>query len=737
MRSAAALFLALLVPLPAARGADGPLSFRHDVMAWLSKSGCNAGACHGNANGKGGFKLSLRGQDPDLDWIALSREQAGRRIDPLDPANSLILLKATAAVAHQGGQRFTADSEAHAVLARWIAAGAADDGTNAAALARLEVTPREQILDAPRRETRLRATAVFADGTRRDVTDLAVYEPSNLLVAVAPDGEVTSQRPGETTVLVRYLDRQEPVRLAFVPARPGWRWRPVPTNNLVDTHVFAKLRSLALTPAAPAPDEVFLRRAHLDLLGMIPTAAEARAFAADPAPDRRVRLVNDLLERPEFADFWALKWADLLRLEERQLDTNGMRVFHTWIRDSLAANRPLDEFARGLIAGKGSTYTNAPANWYRANRNAVARSENTAQLFLGTRMNCAQCHNHPFDRWTQDDYHDWTAVFARVEYQILENKRTDENDKLEFKGDQVVFLTNGVTWTNPRTGRPATPRFLGEAAPPATDDAHDELDALADWVTRPDNPWFARMQANRIWYHLMGRGLVDPVDDFRASNPASHPALLDALADELASSGFDLRRVVRLVMNSRTYQLASEPAPGAEDDELNYAWVRPRRLGAEQLLDSQARAAGATLKFKGQADAVRAAQLIEGRRHYKPLRGPEEKFMASFGKPPRLVCSESERSNETTLPQALQLLSGPLLHDLLTQSGNRLGTLLAADTSPAAMVDGLFWAALSRPPTPGELGLFTARLEADADRRAGLEDLLWALVNAKEFVFRN
>lgn len=653
MRRPAALLLALFAALPAACGDGTPVSFRHDVMAWLSKAGCNAGACHGNANGKGGFKLSLRGQDPDLDWLALTREQAGRRIDPLDPANSLILLKATAAVAHQGGQRFTADSEAHAVLARWIAAGAGDDGAGAAALTRLEVAPHEQILDAPRRRTRLRATAVFADGARRDVTGLAVYEPSNLLLAVAPDGEVTSQRPGETTVLVRYLDRQEPVRLAFVPARPGWRWRPVPTNNLVDTHVFAKLRSLALTPAAPAPDDVFLRRAHLDLLGMIPTAAEARAFAADPAPDRRARLVNDLLERPEFADFWALKWADLLRIEERQLDTNGMRVFHTWIRDSLAANKPLDDFARELIAGKGSTYTNAPANWYRANRNAVARSENTAQLFLGTRMNCAQCHNHPFDRWTQDDYHDWTAVFARVEYQILENKRTDENDKLEFKGDQVVFLTNGVTWTNPRTGRAATPRFLGEAAPPATDDARDELDALAEWVTGPDNPWFARMQANRIWYHLMGRGLVDPVDDFRASNPASHPALLDALADELVSSGFDLRHVVRLVMNSRTYQLGSEPAPGTEEDELNYAWVRPRRLTAEQLLDSQALAAGAALKFRGQAEAARAAQLVEGRRHYKPLRGPEEKFMAAFGKPPRLVCSESERSNETTLPQAL------------------------------------------------------------------------------------
>ncbi|HMO66550.1 MAG TPA: DUF1549 domain-containing protein, partial [Verrucomicrobiota bacterium] len=462
MRLSAALLLALLAALPAVRAADAPVSFRHDVMAWLSKAGCNAGACHGNANGKGGFQLSLRGQDPALDWLALTRDQGGRRVDLLHPTNSLILLKATAAVAHQGGQRFAADSEAHALLARWIAAGTPDDGDRAAALARLEVSPRGQILDAPRRGTQLRATAVFADGTRRDVTGLAVYEPSNPLLAVAPDGRVTSQQPGETTVLVRYLDRQEPVRLAFVPARPGWRWRPVPTNNLVDTHVFAKLRSLALTPAAPAPDEVFLRRAHLDLLGGIPTAAEARAFAADAAPDRRGRLVDALLGRPEFADFWALKWADLLRIEERQLDTNGMRVFHAWIRDSLAANKPLDVFARELIAGKGSTYTNAPANWYRANRHAVARAENTAQLFLGTRMNCAQCHNHPFDRWTQDDYHDWTAVFARVEYEILENKRTDENDKLEFKGDQIVFLTNGVTWTNPRTGRPATPRFLGE-----------------------------------------------------------------------------------------------------------------------------------------------------------------------------------------------------------------------------------------------------------------------------------
>ncbi len=709
-------------------------------MPLLSKLGCNAGACHGNANGKGGFKLSLRGQDPDLDWFALTREAGGRRVNVFEPTNSLILLKATTVLVHEGGQRFRPGSEAWRNFVRWIAAGADDDVATAPKLIRLEVTPAEKVLIEPRREARLRARAYFSDGSRRDVSRLAVYDPANLLVTVTPDGLVTSQRPGETTVLARFLDKQATARLAFVPERQGFQWHSPPENNFIDHEVFAKLKVLRINPSRLCGDDVFARRAWLDLAGVIPTAEDAAAFLADTSPDKRARLVDTLLKRSEFVDFWTLKWADLLRLEERQLDKTGMETFHHWIHEAIATNMPLDQFVRAMVSARGSTYTNAPANWYRANRTPTERAENSAQLFLGARLKCAQCHNHPFERWTQDDYHNWTAVFARVDYKILENKRSDENDKHEFKGDQIVLIGDAgkSVWTNPRLGRAATARVLG--GPLVVDlekaGAPDELEAVGSWMTTAKNPWFARMQANRIWFHLMGRGLVDPVDDFRASNPPSHPALLDALALELSGRGFDLRHLIRVIMASRTYQLESDPNETNAGDEIDYSHTRPRRLGAEQLLDSQSRAAGSPLKLEGMPEGARVSQMIEGRKFYKPLKTSSDKFLAAFGKPSRLVCSESERSGETTMSQAFQLLSGPLLNNLLTRKENRLGRLLESGKSAGPMIDELFLATLSRPPSGTERFLLASRLEGARDKRAALEDLEWALLNSKEFIFR-
>jgi hypothetical protein len=485
-------------------------------MAVLSKAGCNLGGCHGNGQGKGGLKLSLRGQDPDLDWLALTRDQAGRRVNPVEPDKSLLLLKATAAVPHEGGKRFAPGSPEHAVMAGWLRAGAPDSGIDAPRLTQLEVTPRERVLVEPETQTALQATAIFADGTRRDVTRLAVFEPGNMLVKVSDAGVVKREQSGEATVLVRYLDKQVPVRLAFVPERKDFVWSDPPTQNFIDEHVFRKLRTLRVNPSALCDDTTFLRRAWLDLLGIVPTAEAARAFLADSAPDKRARLVEELLKREEFADFWALKWADLLKIEERQLDTKGMTVFHAWIRQSIAENKPIDVFARELIAARGSTYENPPANWWRANRDPVTRAENTARVFLGTQLNCAQCHNHPFERWTQDDYYDWTGLFARVDYRIVENKKRDRSDTREFKGDQIVQMKASASVMNPRTGTAAVPRFLGGERPLVSKE-RDELLALADWLVR--SPMFARMQVNRIWYHLLGRGLVDPVDVFRESNP--------------------------------------------------------------------------------------------------------------------------------------------------------------------------------------------------------------------------
>ena len=733
-----------------------PPAFRTDVMAVISKAGCNAGTCHGNASGKAGFKLSLRGQDPDLDYLALTREHGGRRINPLEPEESLVLLKPTTTLAHEGGQRFAKDSWEYQTLLRWIESGAQDDEEGASRPVRLEVTPGSRILFDPADEFQVRTKAVFDDGTTRDVSDQAVYESSGPNVEVTAAGKVRRQSFGETTVLVRYLGLQEPVRVAFVPERPGFRWSKPRPNNFIDDHVFAKLRSLRLNPSDSCSDEIFCRRLHLDLLGVLPTAKEARGFVEDRRRNKRVRLMERLLERPEFADHWALKWADLLRVEERTLDRKGMTVFHRWIRDSILQNKPMDQFARELIGARGSTYANPPANFYRANRTPTVRSEAVAQVFLGTRLQCAQCHNHPFDRWTQDDYYDWAAVFARIDTKVLRNDRRDDNDKHEFKGEQVVFLARHAEVKNPRLSQAARPRVLGEsepmvlegeagretadAPPPAIADRSngaDELKILADWLTSPSNPLFARAQVNRIWYHLMGRGIVDPIDDFRATNPATHPELLEALADDFIRHRFDLRRMIRLIVNSKTYQAGSRPRDPKDSDEVNYAQAGIRRLTAEQLLDAQHQVCGVMPRLAGYPDGMRAGELPSApTERRRGDRGGAGRFLELFGKPPRLLTCECERSTDTTLGQALALVSGPTLNDLLRSPDNRLGEWLESGQSDEAIVEELYWTALGRAPASEELARTVGWLSRASEKRVALEDVAWSVLNCKEFVLR-
>jgi hypothetical protein len=588
---------------------------------------------------------------------------------------------------------------------------------------------------------------------------------------------------GEDVVLVRYLDKQAPVRLAFVPKRPGFRWEQPASNNYIDDHAFAKLRRLRMNPSGLCTDTEFLRRAYLDLLGVLPTAAEARAFvgqasgpnrarlAGSAASDKdrfakRARLIEELLQRQEHADFWALKWADILRNEEKVLDPKGIKTFHRWIRDSLAQNKPIDRFVREIVSGIGSTYSNAPANYYRALREPTARSEATAQLFLGTRLGCARCHNHPFDHWTQADYYDWAGVFAKVQYRVVENTRRDGLDTHEFVGEQIVYEAAEGEVTNPRTGKPAQARLLGTSVPmtllalgktnAAVSDVSPEstarfrkerksakapprqLGKLAAWLTAPENELFAKAQVNRVWFHLMGRGLVDPVDDFRATNPASHPALLDQLSADFVKRGFDLRWLIRLIMNSRVYQLSAEPTSSNQEDEVNYSHVLPRRLTAEQLFDAQHQILEVAPAFRGHPVGLRASQLPGG----SPVRRGElkaassEKFLALFGKPARVLACECERSNETTLNQVFQLVSGPSVQQLLSHENNHIGALLKANQTNAEIVGELYWATLSRPPSADELAKTVTHIERARDRRDAFEDLTWALLNAKEFVLR-
>ncbi len=712
------------------------VSFRNDVMAVLSRGGCNAGACHGNQNGKGGFKLSLRGQDPAADFATLTRDTLARRTDSHRPAESLLLLKATAAVPHEGGKRFGRDTLQYALLKRWIATGTPADGPHTPRLKSLTVTPSEAFVVEPADRLQLRVTATFDDNSERDVTRLAVYEPSNPVTVVSPDGKARPEGFGESAVLVRYLDHQATARLAWVPQRKAFTWREVPEANYIDHHIFAKLRALRMQPSDLCIDSVFLRRVYLDTLGILPTGDEARTFLADHDVAKRRRLIDQLLQRPEFAEFWALKWSDLLRNEEKVLDRKGVTVFHEWIRRAIADGKPLNDFARELIAARGSSYSEPQANFYRALRDPSARAEAVAQVFLGVRLQCARCHNHPFDRWTQDDYYGLAAFFPRIQYRIIENRRRDMLDTHEFDGEQIVWLAREGEVTHPGTGTTVRPRLPGSSEPLDTDG--DRLQSLADWVADPGNPFFARAQVNRIWYHLLGRGLVEPNDDFRASNPPVNGPLLDALTQDFIAHHFDLRHLVRTILNSRTYQLSAVPNETNGEDEMNFSHALIRGLQAEQLLDALCQVTGVPVKFNGYPEGTRAGELA-GVRLSRPRDQSalaSERFLRTFGKPERSLSCECERSEDTTLGQAFQMVSGELLQHLLNEPDNRLGRLLQSGRPDRVIIEDLYLASLCRLPTAKEWTVAETLLARAKDRRTALEDLAWGLLNAKEFLLR-
>ncbi len=726
-------------PAYAADRPETPVSFRNDVMAVLSKAGCNMGVCHGNKYGKGGFKLSLRGDDPGWDFSVLSRDLNGRRVNPLEPDASLLLLKATMQVPHEGSRRFKVGSPEYDILRRWIASDTPPDLPETPRLKEVLVEPRDVVLVEPADKVQLAVTASFSDGSRRDVKGLAVYEASNQLAEVGHDGLVQSRGVGTTTIIVRYLGRQAPVRIAFVPARPDFVWSGPAPANFIDEFIFARLKELRINPSLLASDTVFLRRAFLDLLGILPTADEARQFVRDARTDKRARLIDELLERPEFADAWALKWSDLLRVEEKTLDRKGVQNFHAWIRGSIARDKPLDQFARELIAARGSTYRDPAANFYRAMREPFMRAESTAQVFLGVRLQCSKCHNHPFDRWTQDDYYNWANLFARVEYRVLENRRRDTNDSHEFDGEQIVVMAREGDVKDPRTDKPAAARFLGHDTVNLPSDS-DRLLALSEWLASSSNKLFVDTLANRIWYHLLGQGIVDPIDDFRATNPPVNPQLLEALSAELVSHNFSLRHLVRTIMNSQVYQSSSVANDTNRDDEVHFSRAKAQMLPAEQRADAMAQAAGVSLKFAGYPEGLRAGELpgvaaVRDRdRESRPTLA--DVFLQEFGKPPRLQACECERSSEPTLSQTLRSVSGPFVADLLRRRDNRLQKLVDGGRPTYELVDELYWVALSRAATPEERQASAAHVDSQSDRRPGLEDVLWALMNSKEFLFR-
>ena len=720
------------------------------VMAVLSRAGCNSGPCHGNLHGKGGLKLSLRGDDAAFDFKALVRDLSGRRVDIGQAEESLLLKKALGVVPHEGGKRFGSLSKEYQILKDWITAGCPqppqDTGLGKARLA-FETPEVGMSWAEPRALLRVWLHQPEKENTkagRTEVTDLVSWETTNLSLAIEQNGTVvpgplakTGQRV-EGGVVARLLDQQVLCRVTILSSQKA-NWTEAVAVHPIDLALEPRLKALGIVPSSIAPDAVFLRRIFLDLLGILPTGAEARAFLLDPSPNRREILVDRLLERPEFADFWALKWADILRVEEKTLDSVGVRQMHEWLRRAMAEGMPLNELARQLVSSRGSTYSHPQANFYRALRDSESRTEAITQVFLGIRIACAKCHNHPFDHWKQDDYHALAAALAPIDYRILENKRRDDLDKHEFVGDQIVYLRRGQPYAHPVTKKPMVPAFLGSPAPAD----QDTPSRLADWIANPGNPYFARAQANRIWRHMTGKGLVDPEDDFRITNPPSRPELLDLLTVELKKSDFQLKPLVRLIATSRAYQRSALPsATGDDATHTSQAMLRP--LSAEQLLDALASATGSKLSFEGLPSGTRAGQLPgvkaqggpEARKSGRNNQSEIGRFLRIFGKPERLMSCDCERTEDTTLAQALQLVSGDLVQKMLSNPNNRLGPMIYEGIRDEQAISELWLAGLSRPPTSAEVIAATALLQSGPNRRVLLEDLFWGIISSSEFLLR-
>jgi hypothetical protein len=694
-----------------------PVSFQFGTLVALSKQGCNSGACHGSPSGKGGFRLSLRAYDPVLDTETLVREMYNRRTNVLEPESSLLLRKPLMEVPHGGGRRMRKDDPAYAVLHDWIAQGLKEDPADAPTCTKVEVYPSLRILKRPAHTQQLVVLAHFSDGSVRDVTELACYSSSDEGVATVDNaGLVVASDKGEAAILVRYLEKMETSYLMFLKDVYNFNWPTPAENNYIDRLTFDKLRQMQITPSDLCSDEEFVRRVYLDLLGALPKPEESAAFLADTDPAKRNKLVDALLERPEYAEFWALKWADLLRLNGKKVGT-AVPKFHRWLVASIRDNMPYDKFAEELLTSTGSTFDHPAANYFRTAADTNDCTETTAQLFLGIRIQCAKCHNHPFERWTQDNYYGIGAFFNRVQRKPAANA-----DEL------VVWVARGGEVTQPRTGKQMKPwlPLAGEAEIPGE---ADRRDALVEWLARPDNPFFAKAEVNRLWGHLFGRGIVEPVDDFRASNPPSNAALLDALAEDFAKHGFDRKHILRTMLTSRAYQLSSRSNDFNKNDSKYFSHMKTRLLSAEQLLDAICRVTGIDEKYAGLPAGTRATQL--------PAPDGDNYFLKVFGQPAREMACQCERSSESNLSQALQMINGPVIHGKLTNENNRLRKLATAGKSNSEIIDELYLSALCRHPGPEEVAAAEKHIAAQPERMQGLEDVCWALLNAKEFLFQH
>ena len=716
----------------------GEVSFTRDVMPVLSKAGCNGGGCHGNQNGKGGFKLSLWGENPTLDHKNILSSE--KRANPSNPEVSKLLRKPTLLERHEGDKRFDLESEEYRILHDWLKLGAKNDIDSAPQLESIRIIPSSVLLSAPNKKINLQVKAKFSNGEEKDVSQWAVYESANLGAEVSAGGELEFSQPGETTVFVRYMGGRASMRAALIKANDNYKWKGPSPKNEIDHYVFSKLKLFNQNPSAVSDDLTFLRRVSLDVTGSLPSSDTARSFLSDKRKDKRSILIEELLKSEEYASFWALKWADLLRVEEKTLDSKGVEKIYGWLKEMIGSGKPLDQFTKDILCATGSTYSNPPANFYRALRAPVNRAEAVAQVFIGTRINCAKCHDHPFENVRQDDYYRFAAIFDAIDYEIIENKRKDGFDKHRFVGEQVIKLVSADKFQNkflkdPRTKKPPEPGFLDPSSGPIKS-FDNRLEEVADWIT--SHPRFAKVQANRIWSNLVGQPLVDPIDDVRETNPASNPELLQFLSKELIESGFDQKHLIRLITNSITYQLSSDPGLVLNiGTDLTFARAKVMRYPAEVIIDAAHKSMSIESEFSDSFKS-KSAITMPGVDSVHLSKNPHEndKFLKIFGKPARLTNSDAERSNETTLAQVFELTAGKTLNTILSHQENKIGQLLKNGKDDLEIIDELYWSILTRPPVDEEWSAFLSYLNMSSNRRSALEDVAWSLLNAKEFLLR-
>lgn len=693
-----------------------PVSFQQDIMPLLTRTGCNTGSCHGAARGKDGFRMSLFGFDPQGDYQRITREIGVRRINLAIPEQSLMLLKAAGAVPHTGGKRMEPNGVYYNTMLAWLQAGAPNDPTTPPACTKVEVFPPQAVLEGEGATQRMVAVAHYSDGSMRDVTNLAAFTTNNeRSAAVTADGAVTAGVRGEAFVMARFDTHTVGTQVLTLPV--GLEYTPPEvTGNYIDQLVAEKLKKLRMLPSGLCSDEEFLRRVTIDIIGQMPTEAEYDAFMKDSSADKRSKLINSLLERKEFSEIWAMKWAQLLMIKStNQVSYKAAFQYSSWLTNQFANNVPLDQIVRELIASNGGVFEQPATNFYQVERDTLKTAENVAQVFMGIRTQCAQCHNHPFDRWTMDDYYGFASFFSQI------GRKTGEDYR-----EVIVFNRGGGEVNHPVLGKPIPPKFLGGDAPETK--GLDRRQVLADWITSPDNPFFATSVANRVWAHFMGVGVVHPVDDIRVSNPASNPELFKALGDKLTEYKFDVKQLVRDICNSQTYQRTTQTNETNAQDTRNYAFAQIRRIPAEMLLDCISEVTNTKDKFRGLPLGARAVQIADG--------STSTYFLTAFGRSPRTTVCEAEASTDPSLSQALHMLNGSTTQGKITQGG-LVKQWLGEGLDTPKVLEHIFIRSLARRPTDREVESLTKLVGEAPNVQAGLEDAFWVVLNSREFMFNH